>query len=171
LVGSIGSVGNTNCSSFIIFWTSNIQASIWLLNVAEVLSLECEDLPPTRISAPDLHIAWSSWACDIPWLVVESSLDGQWSLVEVPHLSVSGVRCLDNHISIVYQVKVSARFQLGYDMEISFDIQTEIFVQFSLSWFTLPLINIDDVPLLVDLSMFVPNNDVSVFLIDSTWYI
>jgi len=57
---------------------------------------------------------------------------------------------------------------LGHDVEVSLNIETEVLVEFSLSWVSLPFISIDDVPLLVDLSMFVINNDISVFTILST---
>jgi hypothetical protein len=53
-------------------------------------------------------------------------------------------------------------------VEISFNIETEHFVEFSLNWFLFIFINIDDIPLLVDLSMFAPNNDVSLFIINSS---
>jgi hypothetical protein len=53
------------------------------------------------------------------------------------------------------------------NVEISFNIKAESLVEFSLSWF-LPLITIDDIELLVDLSMSLPYNNVSVFSINAT---
>jgi hypothetical protein len=53
-------------------------------------------------------------------------------------------------------------------MEFSLNIETEVFVKFSLLWLFWIFIGIDDVPLLVDLSMLVVNNDVSVFSINTT---
>ena len=53
------------------------------------------------------------------------------------------------------------------NVEISFNIKAESLVEFTLSWF-LPLITIDDIELLVDLSMSLPYNNVSVFSINAT---
>jgi hypothetical protein len=60
LVGSIMSVPNDNISSFFIFSSMDIKAFVGLLEVAEVLALVLEDLPPSRVGAPDLHVAGSS---------------------------------------------------------------------------------------------------------------
>ena len=48
------------------------------------------------------------------------------------------------------------------------NIESELFVELSLLWWTLPLISIDDIELLVSLSMSVISNDVSVLLINSS---
>jgi hypothetical protein len=40
-------------------------------------------------------------------LVVELGLDGQRLLMEVPDLSLSSISSLDNHVSVVDQIKVS----------------------------------------------------------------
>jgi hypothetical protein len=53
-------------------------------------------------------------------------------------------------------------------MEISLNIETEVFVKFTFLWPSLELADIDDLPLLVDLSMFLPDNYVSVFIIETT---
>jgi hypothetical protein len=37
-------------------------------------------------------------------------------------------------------------------MEWSFDVESEFFIEFSLGGFTLPFVNVDNVPLLMDLS-------------------
>jgi hypothetical protein len=50
-------------------------------------------------------------------------------------------------------------------VEISLNIQTEFFVELSLLWFIFHVISIDNIPLLVQSSVFVPDNDVSVLLI------
>jgi len=47
-------------------------------------------------------------------------------------------------------------------VERSFNIKTELFVKFSFSWFALPFVSIDNVPLLVDLVVFVGDYDISV---------
>jgi hypothetical protein len=63
-----------------------------------------EDLEPSRVGAPDLHVVGSSSALDIPRLVVQSCSNGQRLLVEVPDLGLSSIRSLDNHVSVVDQV-------------------------------------------------------------------
>jgi len=53
-------------------------------------------------------------------------------------------------------------------MEISLNIESELFIEFSFLWFTLPLIDVHDIPLLVDLAVSWVDHDVSVLSIDST---
>jgi hypothetical protein len=50
-------------------------------------------------------------------------------------------------------------------MEISFNIETESLVQFSLSWISLPLISIDDVPLSSNIVGSLTSIDILVLLI------
>jgi hypothetical protein len=57
---------------------------------------------------------------------------------------------------------------MSSDEECSFNIETESLVEFTLLWITFPLISIDNIELLVDLSMLFPDNDVSVFSINTT---
>jgi len=51
-------------------------------------------------------------------------------------------------------------------VERSLNIETEVLVEFTLLWLLWVLVSIDNVPLLVDLSVFVVNNNVSVFSIN-----
>jgi hypothetical protein len=136
--------------------------------VDELVVLVLEELPPVWIGAPDLHVLGFSWALDVEWLVVQSCLDSQRSLVEIPCLGLSSIWCLDDHGSVTDQVEVSVWCQFRDNEEISLNEETEVFVKFSLNWFSWILVNIDDVPLLVNLSMLVPHNDVSVFSVKTT---
>jgi len=88
--------------------------------------------------------------------------------MEVPDLSLSTIWCLDHHVSVVDQVKVSTIWKLGDNVEVSLNIESESIVELSLGWLSLPLINVDNVPLLVDLSVFWMNNDVSVFRVNTS---
>jgi hypothetical protein len=99
-------------------------------------------------------------------LAVELGLDCQGSLIEPPGLSVSSVSGLDNHVPVVDQIKVSVVIHFGNDVEWSFNVQTEVFVELTLGWFSWIFISVDDIPLLVESLMFVPHNDVSVFSIN-----
>jgi hypothetical protein len=83
-------------------------------------------------------------------------------LIEIPSLGLSSIWCLNDHVSVVDEIKVSAIWEFGDNVEVSLDIESESVTELSLSWLTLPFISIDNVPLLVDLSMFVMNDDVSV---------
>jgi hypothetical protein len=56
LVGTIVSGVNLNLLSFNVLSLVNIKAFVAVLDVAEVLTREDEDLPPSRVSAPDLHL-------------------------------------------------------------------------------------------------------------------
>jgi hypothetical protein len=78
-------------------------------------------------------------------------------------LSVSGVRGLNNHIPVVDQVKISVIWQLRNNVEVSLNVKTEVFIELTLSWFSLPFINVDDVPLLVDFTVLSMDDNVSVF--------
>ena len=101
-------------------------------------------------------------------MVVQSCLDGHRSLVEIPGLGLSSIWCLNDHVSVVDQVEVSVFAHLRDNVEVSLNEKTEVFVKFSLNWFSWILVNIDDVPLLVNLSVLVPHNDVSVFSVKTT---
>jgi len=53
-------------------------------------------------------------------------------------------------------------------MEWSFYVETELFIEFSLSWFTFPFVSVDNIPLLVDSIVIVVYTNVSVFSINIT---
>jgi hypothetical protein len=76
LVSSVVVTENTNCSTFFILTSSNIKHLV-VIPVDELAILILENLPPTRVSAPDLHVLCSTRALDIPRLVVQSSSDCQ----------------------------------------------------------------------------------------------
>jgi hypothetical protein len=101
-------------------------------------------------------------------LVVQSGSNGQRLLVEVPDLSLSSVWCLDDHVSVVDEIKISVLWQFGDYIEVSFNIESEISVEFTFDWLIWVLISIDNLPLLVDLSMFVVDLDILVLIIEST---
>jgi hypothetical protein len=113
-----------------------------------------------------LHIVGSTSTLDVPRLVVQSSSDGQRLLMEVPYLSISSVWSLNDHVSVVDQIKVSVLFHLRYNVEIFFNNKTVFFIELSLYWFTLPFINVDNVPLLVKTIVSSLNTNVSVLLVD-----
>jgi hypothetical protein len=78
-------------------------------------------------------------------------------------LSVSGVRGLNNNIPVVDQVKISVIWQLRNNVEVSLNVKTEVLIELTLGWFSLPFINVDDVPLLVDFTVLSMDDNVSVF--------
>jgi hypothetical protein len=88
--------------------------------------------------------------------------------MEVPDLGPSSILSLDHHVPVVDKIKVSVRFQFRYNVEISFNIESEFFVQLSLGWFLWVFISIDNLPSLVNFSVSLMNNDVSVFSINTT---
>ena len=83
-------------------------------------------------------------------------------------MSLSSISSLDNHVSVVDEIEISSIAHSGDDVEGSVNVKSEVFVHLSLGWFTLPLVSIDDIELLVDLTVSGVGNDVSVFIIDST---
>jgi hypothetical protein len=101
-------------------------------------------------------------------LIVQSSSDGQGLLMEVPHLSSSTVSSLDDHVSVVDEIEISVLSHMRDNVESSVNIEAELLIELTLGWFFHPFISIDDIELLVDLSMSIPDDDVSVFLIDTS---
>ena len=92
-------------------------------------------------------------------------------MIEVPSLGLSSIWSLDHHVSIVDQVKVSVFIKLGNNVEVSLNNKTEVLIEFSLDWLLWIFIGIDDVELLVDLAVLVPDNHLSLLSIDSSMYI
>jgi hypothetical protein len=107
LVIAIMSLPDDNWSTFFISTSRDIKASVGILEVAEVVSLILENLPPSGVGAPDLEVVWSSWAGNVPWLVVELSSNCQRFLVEPPCLIVSSVLCLNDNVSVINDIKIS----------------------------------------------------------------
>jgi len=79
-------------------------------------------------------------------------------------LSSSSVLSLDNHVSVVNEIEILVRCHLIDNVEISFDIETEILVQFTLLWLRV-FVNVDDFPLLSDIISSISNHNVSVLSI------
>jgi hypothetical protein len=81
-------------------------------------------------------------------------------LIEPPDLSLLTILGLDDHVSVVDDLKISSRSQSRLNVEWSLDVKSVFFIEFSLSRFTLPLIGIDDVPLLCDsiISLLISSN-------------
>jgi hypothetical protein len=85
--------------------------------------------------------------------------------VEVPGLCVSSIWCLDHKVSVVNEVEISVSLELRNNVEISFNIHTEVFVEFTLGWFLWHLVSIDEIPLLVESLVLFPDNDILVLSI------
>jgi hypothetical protein len=71
-------------------------------------------------------------------------------LIEPPDLTFLSILGLDDHVSVVDDLKISSRSQSRLNVEWSLDVKSVFFIEFSLSRFTLPFIGIDDIPLLGD---------------------
>jgi len=57
------------------------------------------------------------------------------------------------------------------NVEWSLNVKTKVLVKFSFLWLFWVFISVDDIPLLVDLSVLTPYKDVSVFGINTILYI
>jgi len=101
-------------------------------------------------------------------LVVELGSDCQRLLMEVPGLGVSSILRLDDKVSVVDDVKVSVFRQLRDNVEWSFNIEPEVFIEFSWSWFSLPFISVDNVPLATQFVVLVDSISVSSFTISAS---
>jgi len=97
---------NTNLLAFLVFSSSNIKDLAWL-PVDELSLLILENLEPSWVGWPDLHVIGSTSALDIPRLVVISSSDSQRLLMEVPDLSPSSIWSLDDKVSVIDEIKIS----------------------------------------------------------------
>jgi hypothetical protein len=95
-----------NSLAFSILVSTDIEASL-ILNIAESFISIGKDLEPSRVGAPDLHVLSLTGVFNIPRLVVQLGSDGQGLLMEVPCLSISSIWCLNDHVSVVDQIKVS----------------------------------------------------------------
>jgi len=82
-----------------------------VLNVTEVTILILEDLEPSRVGAPDLHVLSFSCRFDVPRLIVQLGSDCQRFLVKPPELSISSILSLDDKISVVNQIEVSVGWE------------------------------------------------------------
>jgi hypothetical protein len=127
-----------------------------------------KDLEPSRVGAPNLHVVSSTRTLDIPRLVIQLSLDCLWSLIKVPELSVSSISGLDHHVSVVDQIKIFVWLELRNNVEGSFNIETEVFAQFTFNWLFLPLIFIDDIEQLLSFSMLSMDNDILVLSVKTS---
>jgi hypothetical protein len=116
-----------------------------------------------------LHVVGSSSALDVPRLVVKLGSNGQWLLMEVPSLWASSISSLDSKVGVVDQVEVSSWWKSRDNVEWSFNVETEVLVEFSLLWLFWIFIGVDDVPLLTDIWTLWWNFDVFVFIIEMTW--
>jgi hypothetical protein len=163
LVSSSVVLVNNYWTSFSIFSSINIK-DLTVLDVNELFSSILEDLPPLWVGSTNLQVFTSTIAYDVPWLVVDLGLDGQWSLIEPPDLSLLSISSLDNHVSIVDDLKISSWTQSWNNMEWSFDVKSKFFIEFTLGWLTLPFVNEDNIPLLMDLSiLYFISTDMSSF--------
>jgi len=95
-------------------------------------------------------------------LVVVSGSYGLGLLMEVPDLGSSTIWCLDDHVSVVDQIKISSASKFRNNVEISFNIKTNVFIHLTLGWL-LVLIDIDDFPLLSEFVVLATYHDISVF--------
>jgi hypothetical protein len=169
LISSLLIAVNNDSLSFLILSTINWDdlVVVWI----NKLSInELEYLEPLWVGAPDLHVVGSTCRLDIKWLVVQSGSDGLWLLMEVPLLCISSILSLDDHVSVVNQVKISSTWQCRDDVEISFDIESELFIQLSLLWLRV-LVNIDNLPLLSEILVSVVYHHISLLLIWSLFLI
>jgi hypothetical protein len=75
LVSTTMTLVDDNGLAFSVLVSTDIEASL-VLNVAESFISICEDLEPSRVGAPDLHVLSSSSTLNVPGLVVQSGSDG-----------------------------------------------------------------------------------------------
>jgi hypothetical protein len=87
--------------------------------------------------------------------------------MEVPSLACSTILSLNDKVSAKI-VNVSTSSKSGNNMEVHVNNESIVSVPLSLSWFSLPVFGVDELPLLVSLSIELVHEDVSVFGINCT---
>jgi hypothetical protein len=95
-----------------------------------------------------------------------SGFNGQSLLIEPEDLGLSSISSLQIEVSVGEKIEVSASAHSGDYMEISLNIEAESLVEFALSWISLPLISIDDIPLLRNMVVSLTGIDVLLLLIN-----
>jgi hypothetical protein len=75
--------------------------------------------------------------------------------------------CTDDNI-VSHECQESGTSSLRLNVEGSLDIEAEVLIVLSLSWFWLIFIDIDDIPLLIDPVSSSIDDDVGILLIDSS---
>jgi hypothetical protein len=141
LVGTSSSVPHSDSLSFSIL--TDIK-NLLVVGIDEYCLGVSELLPPTSVGSPNLQSIGFSWVSNLQWLVVWLWSNGLWLGIEVPHLGVSSVGCLDNNISSD-DIEVSAWSQSWDNVEISLNIKAEFRMEFSLGVMS-GSVNIDDFP-------------------------
>ena len=123
-------------------------------------------LEPIGLGVSSIQVVASSIVVDVQGLSVLLALDGQTLLVEPPNLTLVAVWLLDDNLlrrCWVNSLEISSSWKHRNNVEWSFNIETEVLVEFSLLWFALEVFNIDDIPKLVDLSVLSSQDNVLVF--------
>jgi hypothetical protein len=88
--------------------------------------------------------------------------------MEVPFLAVSTVLSLNDEVSIGCVVNIPTLTQSGDDMEVFVDNETVVSIPFTSGWFSLPVLGVDEIPLLVFFTIEFVHVDISVFSINSS---
>jgi hypothetical protein len=72
---------------------------------------------------------------------------------------------LDHNVSSVKEVHISSSSKSGNNMHVFVDNISKVSVPFTGFWFTLPVLNINEIPLLVNLAVLFDHKDLSVLAI------
>jgi hypothetical protein len=88
--------------------------------------------------------------------------------MEVPNLSSSSIWSLDDHVSVVDKIEILVVWELRNNEEISLNVKSELLVELTLGWLLLVLVNVDDSPFLMGLTVSWFNDDISILIIEST---
>jgi hypothetical protein len=87
--------------------------------------------------------------------------------MEVPFLTISTVLSLNDKVSIIDVINISSLSQSRNNMEIFVYNESVVSVPLTGGWFTLPVLGVDEIPLLISFSVEVNHVDISVFSINA----
>jgi hypothetical protein len=157
----LGKFGDHNVLVVLVVSIRNIKCLSLLIE--NEVTLWFEHLEPSCVGLPELNIVWSTTALNlerIGW--VGNWLDGLGLLVEWPLLIFLVDSIADDDVSSANNCEYSSHWESWDNVECSVDPESELLVE-SLNFITLGLVDVDDLPSLVETSVLSPDNNLLAF--------
>jgi hypothetical protein len=162
LLGSLlGKFGDHNVLVVLVLSIRNIKCLSLLIE--NEVTLWFEHLEPSCVGLPELNIVWSATALNLERVgCVGNWLDGLGLLVEWPLLIFLVDSIADDDVSSANNCEYSSHWESWDNVECSVDPESELLVE-SLNFITLGLVDVDDLPSLVETGVLSPDNNLLAF--------
>jgi hypothetical protein len=162
LVKTIVSGVHTNVSVFLVNITYNLN--YFTSFVDNIVILESEHLPPSRICCCASQVVWSSVSLDVKWMrfpvVVSDSLGYS---IKVPLLSSDILSpSLEPDVISTMAFSNSLQWKSWSNVEWSVDMESKLLIK-TFSWLFCGLVNIDNFPFLLDWTILGTDVDLDTF--------